>query len=277
VNVVRRMGVAISSAHQFIYVAPEGDEEAAKFGVGSGEPTGPSYFAFRAAALGAVPWQVVLAVFYNFAPRVVRTMTGVWDAATPEQWQDARFAAVGRAMRRVGVPLTADEIAEARSLIDPVVAGADYAGKTLAAANASVPLPADPLVALWQQIAVLREWRGDAHFALLAASRLGPCDCNVANCAAGRHSAELARATRRWNEEEWAAATARLMERGWLDADAAMTEFGAAERERIEAETDELCAPLWAPTGDDGALRLAALVKPIRDAFVASGAYGRPR
>jgi hypothetical protein len=26
-----------------------------------------------------------------------------------------------------------------------------------------------------------------------------------------------------------------------------------------------------------GALRLAALIKPIRDAFVASGAYGRPR
>jgi hypothetical protein len=276
-NVVRRMSVAISSAHQFIYVVPEGAEEAAKFGVVSDLPAGPAYFAFRAAALGAVPWQVVLAVFYNFSPRAVRAMSGVWDAATPEQWQDARFAAVGRAMHRVGVPLTADEIAEARSLIDPVVAAADYAGKPLAAANTSVPLPADPLVALWQQIAVLREWRGDAHFAALAASRVGPCECNVLHTATGRYPAEIARATRQWNEEEWAAATARLVARGWLGADGAMTEFGAAERERVEAETDELCAPLWAPIGDDGALRLATLIKPIRDAFVASGAYGRPR
>lgn len=272
-NTVRKIGVAISAAHQFVYVIPESAQEAARFGVTSSEPAGPAYFAFRAAALGAVPWRVVVAVFYNWSPRAVRTMAGVWDAAPPQQWQEARFAAAGRALRRVGVRLTADEIAEARSLIDPVVAGADYAGKPLAAANASVPLPADPLVALWQQITVLREWRGDAHFTVLAASQLGPCDCNVLQCAAGRYPADLARATRRWNEDEWAAATTRLVARGWLTPDATLTDAGAAAREQIETETDSQCAPLWAPVGDDATERLAALIKPIRDAFIASGAY----
>jgi len=79
--------------------------------------------------LGAVPWQVTLAAFYNFRPQSVQSVTGAWDAAAPEQWQAARFVVAERALRRVGVNLTADQIAEARSLIDPVVAGADYASK----------------------------------------------------------------------------------------------------------------------------------------------------
>jgi hypothetical protein len=155
-NAVRDVSRAVSAAHLFIYLAPESAEEAARLGV---TDRGPAYLAFRSAAMGAVPWQVTLAAFYNFSPRAVKAMAGVWDAAPPEQWQAARFLAAGRAMRRVNVPLTDDHLAQARSLIAPVVADADYAGKVLAAANASVALPTDPLVALWQQITVAREWR----------------------------------------------------------------------------------------------------------------------
>ncbi|MEU4681625.1 SCO6745 family protein [Streptomyces xinghaiensis] len=271
---VREVSRAIQASHLFVYLVPETAEEAAGLGV---TERGPAYFAFRSAAMGAVPWQVALAAFYNFSPRAVRRMTGVWDAAPPERWQAARFVAVGRALRRVCVSLTPDRIAEARSLIDPVVAGADYAGKTLAAANASVALPSDPLVALWQQITVLREWRGDAHLAVLAGNRLGPCECNVLQTALGRLPTGLIRATRRWNDEEWAAATARLVARGWLATDGTVTGTGTAARERIEAETDEHCAPLWAPVGEAGARRLASLLTPIDEAFTAAGTYEQLR
>ncbi|WP_307544828.1 hypothetical protein [Streptomyces sp. V3I8] len=267
---VREVGDAVNSAHLFTYLVPEGAEAAAGFGV---TDRGPAYLAFRSAAMGAVTWQVVLAAFYNFSPRAVRAMAGVWDAAPPERWQAARFLAAGRAMRRVGAHLTADRLAEARSLIDPVVAGADYAGKVLAAANASVALPADPLVALWQQITVAREWRGDAHLVVLADNGLGPCDCLVLHTATGRLSTALARATRRWDDAEWAAATARLAARGWLGPDGVVTDAGSAARERIEAETDEHCAALWAPIGAAGARRLASLVAPITDAFTAAGTF----
>ncbi len=155
-NAVRDVSRAVSAAHLFIYLAPESAEEAAGLGV---TDRGPAYLAFRSAAMGAVPWQVTLAAFYNCSPRAVRAMAGVWEAAPPEQWQAARYLAAGRAMRRVNVHLRDDHLAEARLLIDAVVAGADYAGKVLAAANAAVPLPSDPLVALWQQITVAREWR----------------------------------------------------------------------------------------------------------------------
>ncbi|GAA1244814.1 hypothetical protein GCM10009665_39590 [Kitasatospora nipponensis] len=261
---------AVSAAHLFVYFAPESAEEAAVLGV---TDRGPAYLAFRSAAMGAVPWQVTLAAFYNFSPRAVRAMAGVWDAAPPERWQAARFLAVGRAMRRVDVRLTDDHLAQARSLIDPVVAGADYAGKVLAAANASVPLPPDPLVALWQQITVAREWRGDAHLVVLADNGLGPCDCLVLHAATGRLPAALARATRQWSDEEWSAATARLVARGWLDSRAALTTAGTAARERIEVETDEHCAALWAPIGTAGARRFAALSAPIAGASTAAASH----
>ncbi|MEU6393032.1 hypothetical protein [Streptomyces sp. NPDC046939] len=265
---VREVSHAVSAAHLFIYLVPETAEEAAGLGV---TESGPAYLAFRSAALGAVPWQVTLAAFYNFSPRAVRAMEGVWEAAPPERWQAARFLAAGRAMRRVGVHLTHTHLAEARSLIDPVVAGADYAGKVLAAANASIALPADPLVALWQQITVAREWRGDAHLVVLADNGLGPCDCLVLHTATGRLPAPLARATRQWNDEEWSAATSRLVARGWIDSTCTITDAGRAARERIEEETDEHCAALWAPIGTAGARRFASLITPLTEAFTATG------
>lgn len=266
-DAVRDVSRAVSAAHLFIYLVPETAEEAAGLGV---TDRGPAYLAFRSAAMGAVPWQVTLAAFYNFSPRAVRAMAGVWDAAPPERWQAARFRAAGRAMRRVGVQLTADHLAEARSLIDPVLAGADYAGKVLAAANASVELPPDPPVALWQQITVAREWRGDAHLVVLADNGLGPCDCLVLHTATGSLPTPLVRATRRWDDGEWSAATARLVARGWLDSHGVVTDAGRAARERIEVETDEHCAALWAPVGNAGARRFASLIAPITDAFAAT-------
>ncbi|WP_425338593.1 SCO6745 family protein [Kitasatospora phosalacinea] len=270
-DAVRAVGEAVGAAHRFVYFVPEGAEEAA--GLGVTDP-GRAYLAFRSAAMGAVPWQVVLAAFYNFSPRAVRAAAGVWDGAPPERWQAARFLVAGRAMRRVGVRLAEDgHLAEARSLIDRVVAGADCAGKVLAAANASVALPSDPLVALWQQLTVAREWRGDAHLVVLADHGLGPCDCLVLHTATGRLPAALARTTRQWDDGEWEAATARLAARGWLDSGAALTAAGRAARERIERETDAHCAALWAPIGNAGARRLASLVAPIADAFAAAGTF----
>jgi hypothetical protein len=269
-NAVREVSLTINATHLFVYFIPEAPEEAAKLGV---TEYGPAYFAFRSAPMGAVPWQVTLAAFYNFSPRSVQAMAGVWDTATPEQWQAARFAAVDRALQRVDVHLTADQIAEARSLIDPVVARADYAGRTMAAANVSVALPSDPLVALWQQITVLREWRGDAHVIVLAANDLGPCDCNVLQTATGHFPEAIARATRLWNDEEVAAATTRLVARGWLNADGTATDAGIAAREQIEVETDEHCAALWTPIGDANVRRLTSLIMPIHDTFTAAGTY----
>jgi hypothetical protein len=269
-SIVHDVHMTINMVHRLVYLVPEAAEEYAALGV-----TGRSgYFGSRAAAIGAVPDEVIIATFYNFSPRAVTSaMPGVWDTASPTSLQAARFRTVHRALERVGVDVPSAELAEARALIDAVVAGLDIAGKPLGAANAGVALPDDPLVALWQQVTVLRECRGDIHIAVLVANEVGPCECMVLQVGTGRFPLAVARASRQWNEQEWGGAIERLAERGWLDATGAMTAAGVQERERIEEETDRLCAPLWRPVGDAGAARFGELIAPISAAMDAVGTY----
>jgi hypothetical protein len=269
-TIVHDVHMAINLVHRLVYFVPEAAEEYGNLGV-----TGQAgYFASRAAPMGAVPAELVLATFYNFSPQaVLPAMAGVWHAASPEALQAARYRVVQRSLERVGASLSGEQIAEARALIDPVVAGLDLAGKPLAAGNSAVALPDDALVALWQQVTVVREWRGDVHIALLIANGVGPCDCLVLQVGTGRFPMRLAQATRRWTEGEWTAASARLAARGWADGDGALTDAGRAAREGIEADTDQLCAPIWNPIGDQGAARLAELIMPIHTAVEAAGTY----
>lgn len=269
-STVHDVHMAINLVHRFVYFVPEAAEEYAALGA-TGRGT---YFASRAAPLGPVPDAVVLATFYNFSPVAVHAaMPGMWDIATPAAWQAARFRAAERALGRVAPALTAAQITEARALVDPVVAGLDLAGKALGAANASVALPSDPLLALWQQLTVIREWRGDVHIALLVANDVGPCECMVLQVGTGRFPLSITQATRQWDEAQWAAAIANLASRGWVEADGSLTAVGAEARERIEDDTDRLCTPMWAPIGDAGAARLAELILPIHTAMDAAGTY----
>ena len=269
-SAVHDVHMAINLVHRLVYFVPEAAEEYAALGVaGAG-----GYFGSRSAPMGAVPDEVIIATFYNFSPLAVRSaMPGVWDTASPDSLQAARFRVVGRALERVGVVLSADQIAEARALIDPVVAGLDIAGKPLAAANASVALPDDPLVALWQQLTVVREWRGDVHIALLVTNEIGPCECLVLQVGTGRFPMRIAQVTRRWDEGQWAAAIDGLAALGWVIADGTVTPEGVEARDRIEADTDRLCESIWRSVGDSGAARFGELILPIHKAIDAVGTY----
>jgi hypothetical protein len=269
-SAVHDVHMAINLVHRLVYFVPEAAEEYAALGVtGAG-----GYFGSRSAPMGAVPDEVIIATFYNFSPLAVRSaMPGVWAAASPESLQAARFRVVSRALERVGVGVTADQITEARALIDPVVAGLDVAGKPLAAANASVALPDDPLVALWQQLTVVREWRGDVHIALLVTNEIGPCECLVLQVGTGRFPMRIAQVTRRWNEDQWAAAISNLAALGWVNADGTVTAEGVEARDRIEADTDRLCESIWQSVGDGGAERFSELILPIHHAIDAVGTY----
>jgi hypothetical protein len=269
-SVVHDVHMTINLVHRLVYFVPEAAEEYGALGVhGAG-----GYFGSRSAPMGAVPDEVIIATFYNFSPLAVTSaMPGVWDTASPESLQAARFRVVERALERVSVDLSSEQIAQARALIDPVVADLVLAGKPLAAANAAVALPEDPLVALWQQLTVIREWRGDVHIATLITNEIGPCECLVLQVGTGRFPLRIAQVTRRWNESEWDAAVENLRQRGWMTADGTMTNEGIEARNGIEADTDRLCASIWQPIGDSGAAQLNELMMPIHTAIDAAGTY----
>lgn len=266
----RRLWRAVEPVHAVTYFAPE-----SKAGCDALGTTGfwMSYFALRAAPLGAVPPEIVGALFYNFHPGMVaRAVPDVWAVAPPERYLDVRLAAVDAALARLLGPelLGSPQLVEAAAIARDAALAAPVAGRALAAANAALDWPDAPHLVLWQAQTVLREHRGDGHVAALLTGGLDPVEALVVFAADQGLEAGWLRVRRGWPEQEWSAAVHRLTDRGLLGP-AGLTAAGLALRVEVEARTDALADVPWAAVGDARAERLVELVAPLVSAIVAGG------
>ncbi|MGW3246270.1 SCO6745 family protein [Streptomyces sp. NPDC001070] len=237
----RRVWRLAEPVHAATYFAPEARaayEEAGLRGFWRG------CFAGRAAPLGPVGPEPVVAAFFGFAPAMVaRALPAVWEQAPPERALEVRRRGAGAAPRRL---LAGQEaaVAEAVALLRPVAAGLDVAGRVLAAANSALPVPRDPIDALWHHATVLREHRGDGHVAALVAAGLDGCEALVLRTGIDLPRAEL-QPNRGWTDAQWDAARARLTSRGLLGADGAATSDGREAHRVLEDATDRAAGRPW--------------------------------
>jgi hypothetical protein len=262
---------ALEPYHAVTYFAPESREVTDALGCTGGWM---SYFALRAAPLGAAPPELVAALFYNFHPhRVARAVPAAWRAADPTEFVAARLEAVDRALRRLlgDRVVESPAVAEAASLAREAAAAAPLAGRALAAANAALAWPDEPHLVLWHAQTVLRESRGDGHVAALVSAELDPCETLVLFTAAGRAEAGAMRGWRGWSEPEWADARARLERRGLVDPAGGLTGAGAALRDRVERCTDRGAMASWEAIGQVGCDRLVDLTRPLVVGIVRGG------
>lgn len=268
---VRQLWHLLEPVHAVLYYAPEAYEEAAALGYAVDERW-PSYFAWRAAPLGAAGADRVGETFYSFSPRMVGAyVPGIWSAASPDAVLAARGRAVDRAYRALlGEAVASPDTAEAAALLRRVVEAADTADRPLAAANAALPWPDAPHLALWHAATVLREHRGDGHLAALAHAELDPVESLVSFAAIGAARPEVF-GSRGWDEGEWQAAHDRLAKRGLVAADGAATEAGRALRAEVERRTDEAAAGPWRVLADAERERLVELLGPPWVAAIGSG------
>jgi len=264
--------------HVFVYSAPEVTEEYDKIGLEGRS----GYFASRAAPMGPVPPETITATFYNFPHGLVEHwMRGRWEAVTPADVSAARWRAVGRVLdTHVRPIMSANDIAEATDVAERAVDGLTWPGRPLAAGHAAVldQCRDNDLVRLWQLIAVLREWRGDGHIALLTAEPLSGSECTVITYALSRGRSFL-KASRSWSDDEWSAAVERLVADGWISAEDAMTDDGKARRRSLETRTNELAVPMWDGIDDATVNRLGDLLEPAVEALTAANyfaMFGRP-
>lgn len=200
------------------------------------------YFASRTAPLGAVEPAAATAVLGVFAPAMVaRALPAAWSIAGPQHLLDERGSRAARALRRTDPDLDRTVTALLPAL-QTVVDAAPPTARPLFAANRALCDHADPVERLWQLVTTIREFRGDAHLAVLADEGLDGCEALVLAAASGRVPKDTIRQDRGWSEEEWAAATDRLCTRGLVAARGEATDHGLRERERIEQATDRLAA-----------------------------------
>ena len=230
-RVARELWTLFEPLHAVTYFTPEARDAYEAAGL-RGYWRG--YFAGRAAPLGRVGAEPVVAAFYGFAPAMVRrALPAVWDLAGPEETLAARRAGAVAALRRV---LGDADVTEAAEILESAVAALDLGGHVLGAAHAAVTVPDEPYARLWHAAGVLREHRGDGHVAAYVAHDVDGCESLVL-----RASLDLDRTwlqpNRGWTDDEWDAATERLRERRLL---------GSAELlEAVEAATDAAAIRAW--------------------------------
>ncbi|MBZ6256922.1 hypothetical protein KVH22_15415 [Streptomyces olivaceus] len=256
----RQMWHLLEPLHAVLYFAPQVFEEVESLGYDTGERW-PSYFALRAAPLGAPGTRQVASAFYSFSPRLVAEhIPAAWDVAAPDKVVRARMRGIDGAYRALfGAWTDGPEVAEAAALARRAAEAVRTEGRPLAAANAGLPWPQEPHLVLWRAATILREHRGDGHLAALLTAGLDSVEALVSFAAIGAASAD-AFASRGWNEQEWTAARERLRARGLLNADHTATDACRALRAEVERRTDELAAAPWQTLGDKDTAKLAELL-----------------
>jgi hypothetical protein len=270
--VARSMWTLFEPVHAVTYFAPEAraaTEDAGLRGFWRG------YFAGRSAPLGPAGAAVVGASFFNFSPAMVaRAVPGIWELISPADALRVRLAGAVSALRPLLTGLDS-EVNTAADLLSRAAGELDCAGRVLAAANAALPLPEDPVGRLWQAATVLREHRGDSHFAAVATADIDGCEVLVLRCGLDMRREDL-QPIRGWTDEQWDAARARLAGRGWTGPDGALTPAGRAAHAALEQVTDRAAARPWARLGPAAVTDLAGVLTPIAQACARVVPYPSP-
>jgi hypothetical protein len=273
--VARKTWRTLEPIHGLIYFAPEAVEAYEAIGI-TRDPGG--YFASRAAAMGPVPAEVVIATFFNFNPDFVRrSIPWAWSVASPEQILGARFSAADKALRaRLGDAADGVEVEEAATWARRAAEAACERpeGRPLFAGHASLAWPDEPLLVLWHAITLLREFRGDGHIAAMTAEGVTGLEALIIHGATGDVPPATLRSSRSWPKDAWAAGEDGLRSRGWLAGDGSLTDAGRAHRQWVEERTDTLALPAYEAIGEEAAERLRTLCRPLSKAIVEGGAFG---
>jgi hypothetical protein len=95
--VARKTWRTLEPIHGLIYFAPEAADHYAAIGIDGRA----GYFASRAAAMGPVAAEVVIATFFNFNPGLVRAaIPAAWTTGSTDEILGARLEAADAALRR---------------------------------------------------------------------------------------------------------------------------------------------------------------------------------
>ena len=128
---------------------------------------------------------------------------------------------------------------------------------------------------LWQAATLLREHRGDGHFAALAAADIDGCEAVVLRCCLDLRREDM-QPVRGWTDEAWDGALSRLAARGWVDADGALTSAGREAHAAVEDATDRAASRPWARLGPEATAEIAAVLTPLARACAAALPYPSP-
>jgi len=271
-STARSMWTLFEPIHAVSYFAPEARSAYERAGL---RGFWRGYFAGRAAPLGAAGAAVVTASFFNFAPAfVARAIPGVWELITPDEALRVRLDGAASALGGLLAGREGEAAAAAR-LLWQAIGELDFSGRVLASADAVLPVPDSGFAALWQAATVLREHRGDGHFAALAAADIDGCEAVVLRCCLDLRREDM-QPVRGWTDEAWDGALSRLAARGWIGADGALTSAGREAHAAVENATDQAASRPWARLAPQATAEIVAALTPLARACASELPYPSP-
>lgn len=226
------------------------------------------YLTSRGAPLAPAGPQAVAAAYYTINPVFIELAMGLVDERTSyDAITQVRNSAVVEGLRSY-VPEICEGLA---ALAGPLWEAADAlpaSGRVLFAAHRQQQRPDDPLLSAWLAVNCIREWRGDTHFAVLAAADVSGTQAGLLHNAMLNYPDEWIPRSRGADDVALAEAMADLEARG-LATDGRVNAAGIALRDEIEDCTNRLTRRAWQHLGEARTTELLDLVEPVGDRLVA--------
>lgn len=257
IEIARRNARSVQTAIGWIYWDPGAVSRLEAMGLSGGL----GYIAARAAPLGPAGPEAVVAAFGSISPLGIAVALDIVEKQTSfEAVWEARNEAVLE-----GLALHAPEIMAPLASMGPelwtVVDQLPRLGRVFFGAHLRMERPVDPALSGWHAVNCLREWRGDTHWAIVAAAGLTGIEASILHNAWIGYDGEWLAKSRGSTDEEIAAGLVTLRARGLVEGDD-VTAAGLELRQRIEDNTDEFTALPWTLLGEQGSMRFAEELEP---------------
>jgi hypothetical protein len=249
-GITRRNARSVQTTIGWIFWDPGVTRRAVELGLPEAfaEPLG--YLAARSAPLAGAGPDAVVAAFGSISELGIRAVFDLLGH-DPERFEAVRLARDEAVVE--GLRAHAPDIVEPLETLGPelwpVIERLPKIGRVAYAAHLALARPEDPVLSGWHAVNLIREWRGDTHWALVVAAGLTHPEASIL------HNAWMG------YESDWLAISRgtppEVIESGWmaleakgLVADRAVLAEGLALRQRIEDDTDRLTTRPWELLGE---------------------------
>jgi hypothetical protein len=263
VEITRRNARSVQTTIGWIFWDPGAVERYEHLGL----PGPLGYIASRAAPLAPAGADATIAAFGSISPLGIRlAFELVAQHTTFEAVWDARNAAVLDGLRE-HTPGILEPLAALAAGLWPIVESLPTVGRVLFAAHLRMPRPDDPALSGWHAVNCLREWRGDLHWALVAASGLDGTEASILHNAWLGYERDWLPKSRGSAPDALERAWGALEQRG-LARSGEVTADGIALRQHLEDETDRLSTLPWERLGEEFARGFARDFEPPCEALL---------
>lgn len=226
-----------------------------------GLPGPIGYIASRCAPLAPAGPEAVIAAFGSISPAAISFTFDLVSKTTDFEtvWR-ARNEAVCEGLH-VHAPGIVPVLEEEGPRLWAVVDQLPTTGRVFFASHLRMERPTDPLLSGWHAVNCLREWRGDTHWAIVAASGLSGIEASIVHNSWLGYEENWLPTSRGSSPDEIRVGWDRLAAKGFV-SEGSVTAEAVALRQWLEDETDQQTTLPWELLGQEATLRLAEQLEP---------------